>query len=46
MHTKLRSLNNALGGLVTVVVVCLFVAVVTVNLKYRHNSLFVEKMDF
>lgn len=47
MHTKLRSLNNALGGLViVVVVVCLFVAVVTVNLKYKHNSLFVEKMDF
>lgn len=47
MHTKLRSLNNALGGLViVVVVVCLFVAVVTVNLKYNHNSLFVEKMDF
>lgn len=47
MHTKLRSLNNALGGLViVVVVVCLFVAVVTVNLKYKHNSLFVEKMDW
>lgn len=48
MHTKLRSLNNALGGLVivVVVVVCLFVAVVTVNLKYKHNSLFVENMDF
>lgn len=43
MHTKLRSLNNALGGLV--IVVCLLVAVVKVNLKLKHKSLSVEKID-
>lgn len=43
VHAKLRSLNNALGGLV--IVVCLLVAVVKVNLKLKHKSLSLEKID-